>query len=78
MSNHTYAVGDKIFLQTEGCPIGLDLSQAVARAVMLYYDELYLSKVKEEGMRIHMYARYVDDSNQIVEVEEDETQTIEK
>ena len=67
MSNHTYTVGEKIFLQSEGCPIGLDLSQAVARAVMMQYDKLYLEKVAAEGIKIHMYTRYVDDSNQVVE-----------
>ena len=78
MSHHTYAVGDDIFLQEEGCPIGLDLSQAVARATMLLYDELFLSKAKENGLKIHMYARYVDDSNIVVEKEGSETDTVMK
>ena len=66
MGNHTYMMGDTMYLQSEGCPIGLDLSQAVARAVMMMYDEKYLAEVKNEGIQIHMYCRYVDDSNQIV------------
>ena len=72
MSNHTYMVGDKVFLQSEGCPIGLDLSQGVARAVMLLYDELYQEQVKNEGINLCYYSRYVDDSNQIVESDENE------
>ena len=66
MSSHSYKMGDEIFLQKEGCPIGLNLSQAVARCCMIYYDREYLKKVKEEGMDMKMYVRYVDDSNQII------------
>ena len=74
MENHTYVMGEDIYLQTDGCPIGLDLSQAVARAVMLLYDELYLEEVKNEGINMQMYARYVDDSNQIVEADDNENE----
>ena len=70
MSNHVYKFGEETFLQTEGCPIGLDLSQGVARAVMMLYDRLYLEKVKDEGMDMRMYARYIDDSNQIIATDE--------
>ena len=31
LSNHTYKLGDNIYLQTEGGPIGLELTQAVSR-----------------------------------------------
>ena len=34
MSNHTYCVGDKVYLQTAGGPIGLELTGAVSRPFM--------------------------------------------
>lgn len=43
MSNHTYKVGDDIFLQSEGGPIGLELTGAVSRAYMLRWDREYLT-----------------------------------
>ena len=79
MENHTYKMGDDIFLQSEGCPIGLNLSQAVARAVMNYYDKAYLERVQEEGLDMKMYVRYVDDSNQIIAAKElNEDEVVEK
>ena len=80
MSLHTYKMGDEIYLQTEGCPIGLNLSQAVARCVMLLYDKKYLERVKEdEELDMKMYVRYVDDSNQIISTsEQDEKKAVER
>ena len=72
MMNHTYTLADEIYIQSEGCPIGLDLSQAVARVVMMKFDKLYLKKVGEEGIIMHLYSRYIDDSNQVVEDNEDD------
>ena len=43
MSNHTYKVVDDIFLQSEGGPIGLELTGAVSRAYMLRWDREYLT-----------------------------------
>ena len=39
---------------------------------MLWFDELYLDKVKSEGYNLVLYERYVDDSNQGVECKEEE------
>ena len=64
MSSHTYTVGDEIFLQSSGGPIGLGLTGAVARPFMLRWDRLYLKLVKKSGMEMLMYDRYIDDSNQ--------------
>ena len=40
------------------------------------YDKDYLKKVQEEGLRIRLYARYVDDSNQIVESQDEDEEMI--
>ena len=70
MSNHTFMLGDDVFLQSEGGPIGLEATGAIARAVMMWYDELYLEKVETEGYKLPLYERYIDDSNQGVVVED--------
>ena len=65
MSNHTYCVGDKVYLQTAGGPIGLELTGAVSRPFMAKWDRLYLEKAKKAGVEMKLYERYVDDSNQV-------------
>ena len=45
-------VGDEIYLQTTGSPIGLDISSPISRAVMMLFDKLFLKKLREEGMTV--------------------------
>ena len=66
VGNHTYMVGDDIYLQTTGSPIGLDISSPISRAVMMLFDKLFLKKLREEGMTASQYKRYVDDINAII------------
>ena len=65
MENHVYRVGDRIFLQKSGGPIGLELTGAVSRAFMRRWDKLYMERAHQAGMKLKLYERYVDDSNQI-------------
>ena len=64
LSNHTYCLGDQIYLQVSGGPIGLQLTGAVSRAYMMRWDKQYLDKVQKSGIAMKMYERYVDDSDQ--------------
>ena len=64
MANHVYCVGDKVFIQQSGGPIGLELTGAVSRAFMCRWDKLYLERVEKAGVKMLVYERYVDDSNQ--------------
>ena len=68
LESHTYKVGDKIYLQKEGGPIGLELTGAVSRVFMARWDRMYRKKVKNAGINMLLYERYVDDSNQVAEV----------
>ena len=68
MANHTYRVGDQYYLQASGGAIGLELTGAVSRAFMARWDRIYLGKVKKAGIKMLMYDRYVDDSNQLAEI----------
>ena len=65
LENHVYTLGDVIFLQSAGGPIGLELTGAVSRPFMARWDRLYLEKVRKAGGEIMLFERYVDDSNQI-------------
>ena len=62
MSNHVYAVGDDFYLQTRGGPIGLELTGVVARVFMMHWDRQFLLMVREAGLLILWYKRYVDDT----------------
>ena len=52
MGNHVYKVGDTIHLQTDGGPMGLKLTGAIARVVMMLFDKTYLEKVEQNGMKM--------------------------
>ena len=73
MTNHTFSVGDKFFLQTSGGPIGLELTGVIARIFMNSWDKRYLKKVKDSDQVMQVYSRYVDDSNQVTSVRDDHT-----
>ena len=47
LENHVYCVGDQIFLQMGGGPIGLELTGAVSRPFMARWDRMYLERVKK-------------------------------
>ena len=64
LSNHTYMVGDTMYHQSAGGPIGLELTGAVARPFMMKWDKLYLERVRKAGLEMKFYERYIDDSNQ--------------
>ena len=76
MSNHVYTVGDDIFLQEEGGPIGLELTGALSRPFMMRWDRMYLEAVRREGITMWLYERYVDDSNQIAESRHEDDKTL--
>ena len=61
MSHHTYKVGDLCHLQAKGGAIGLELTGAVSRPFMWKWDQVYLRKVRQAGLVMHMYERYIDD-----------------
>ena len=59
MSNHMYRFDGKVYLQTDSGPIGDELSQAVARLIMIWWDRTFLEKCSRLGLDIMMYMRYV-------------------
>ena len=65
LENHMYCVGDRKYLQMGGGPIGLELTGAVSRPFMARWDRMYLDRVRKAGVKMLLYERYVDDSNQM-------------
>ena len=67
MTHHLYTFKGETYLQTEGGPIGLELTGSLARVFMLWWDKQFLSAVEtatsEIGYELFMYKRYVDDCN---------------
>ena len=49
--------------QQEGLPIGLDLTRAVARLVLLDWDQQFLRMVRTNNITCHLYYRYMDDTS---------------
>ena len=65
MGSHFYRFCGKAYHQQAGGPIGLELSQALARLVMLWWDGEFLQRCQRAGISREMYLRYLDDVNMI-------------
>ena len=67
MKNHLYVSEDKVYKQREGGPIGLQVTGAIARAFMVWWDQKLMTRMRDATSEIewkcHMYMRYVDDGN---------------
>ena len=70
MFNHHYIVGEEIRRQLDGGPIGSELTGAVARAYMIWWDDQFMRKCQDAGVLIEMYERYIDDGNICAEATE--------
>ena len=68
MSKHCYQVGNDIYMQEDHGSIGLELTGALHRPFMMYFDKLYKQKIQRADINLHMMERYVDDTNVIAEV----------
>ena len=67
MRNHVNAFDNELRKQTEGGPIGLELTGLLARIYMIWWDKQFLQKCAENQISPVMYKRYVDDINTLVE-----------
>ena len=68
MKNHHYAAGDEVRRQLEGGAIGSELTGSLANAFMLWWDDKLTKLVREAGVNMELFERYVDDCTEIVEV----------
>ena len=72
MENHLYRFNNNVYLQQEGGPIGLELTGAIARVYMLWWDNQLKIKIGNAGLewQMYFYMRYVDDANIVGEIME--------
>ena len=56
-----YSFNEEKKRQRNGGPIGLVLTDAVAKVYMTWWDRKVKEKAELEGMEIFLYRRYVDD-----------------
>ena len=61
MQNHIYSFGATKKKQKEGGPIGLVLTDPVAKIFMTWWDRQFKRAAEEKGFEIALYRRYVDD-----------------
>ncbi|PFX24331.1 hypothetical protein AWC38_SpisGene11044 [Stylophora pistillata] len=55
-----------IKLETEGGPIGLELTGVLAQLFMVWWDRQMVKKLEENGVGLRAYKRYVDDINVVM------------
>ena len=67
MKHHVYQFYGNTRKQEDGGPIGLELSGSIARVFMLRWDRQFLHLARENGLKLHLYFRYIDDQNQVTE-----------
>lgn len=78
LNNHVYQFNNTLRKQSQGAPIGLDLTEVVAKIFMNWWDRQFLLKLQQLKYEVHLYKRYVDDINLCVEgIKEDDVNGIE-
>ena len=67
LGSHTYTWNKEVKLQGSGLPIGLDLTRAVARLVLLDWDQQFLRLARANQLELFLYSRFVDDTANAME-----------
>ena len=67
LCNHIFCFGNKLYRQTKGGAIGVGIAGDVANLFMEWWDRHFKRKLEDEGVKIKMYSRYVDDINIVCE-----------
>ena len=68
LGSHTYTWKGEVKMQGSGLPIGLDITRAVARIIMLDWDQHFLTLARNNNMEYYIYKRYVDDTANCTEI----------
>ena len=61
--SNVYRFGGKAYLQTDGAPIGMDLSGEIGRLVMARWDGEFMGLCEANHIAMDLNQRYVDDDN---------------
>ena len=63
MKSHVYEFDNHIYKQTNGGPIGLEITGDLAGIFMAWWDKQLLHKLHQDGKELLLYKRYIDDIN---------------
>ena len=69
LKNHIYTFNNKCYKQLEGGAIGVAIAGDVAVLFMSWWDKELLQRLSQEHVMTHLYSRYVDDINILVDSE---------
>ena len=72
MKNHCFKFEGRLYRQEKGGSIGLDLTGVIAEIYMSWWDRELLILLREDGICVLFYKRYVDDSNMVLNDEASE------
>ena len=61
LNNHMYKFNNQVRKQNLGGPIGLDLTEVVAKIFMNWWDRQLLQLLEAQQHEVYLYRRYVDD-----------------
>ena len=69
MSNHTYMVGQDVFKQDDGAPIGLELAQVIGMVLMIDYDRELRDSLNDQKFNLQLvdHSQYEDDNTLITD-----------
>ena len=74
MNTHVYKFAGETMTQKNGGAIGLELTGEIAGVFMTWWDRLMRLRMENNGIKIVIYKRYVDDINLIIEMGEEESE----
>ena len=72
MEAHVYKFDGKIRRQRKGGAIGLEMTGELAGVFMMWWDRRMRESLREAGINVQMYKRYVDDINIVLKTRENE------
>ena len=61
LKNHIFVFNGEVRKQSKGGAIGVKAAGDIAGLFMIWWDRKFKEKVREEGLQMKMYTRYVDD-----------------
>ena len=61
LKNHIFVFNGEIRKQSKGGAIGVKAAGDIAGLFMIWWDRKFNERVREEGLQIKLYIRYVDD-----------------
>ena len=63
---HTYEFGGKVYRQSEGGPIGLRITMASARVIMINWGKIAKDRLEQSGIKVLVESCYVDDGRHLL------------